>query len=394
MLGALIGLAGLTRGEGLLLGLLLAVPWILGHRALSLATRWRQLLVSGAACLVVLAPWTIRNLTTFDVFVPISTNSNELIMYANCPDTYSGRLLGFWSFDCQVRYRAEHGEPPGDEADKAMFWRDVGVDYARDHAGEIPKVVAARVLRQWELFRPWQTIEFASIENRDKEWSTVGLCMYYALVAASIAGAVVLHRRRVRLLPLLAQVVSVTITAAYAYGTVRFRAPVEPVLCILGRVVGGGGVAAGARRGGARRRAGRGHLMRVRSARWATALAVAVLALLAYVPVAGVVAGQDAGRHQALPVPRPGPPDQRRPVDVRQPPVRRLGAAPDHRLPVAAGPVVLARRAASALPDWVAQRLWIGTLLPRRRHRRAVDGPPLRAEPRRRRRSPRRSSTS
>ena len=32
------------------------------------------------------------------------------------------------------------------------------------------------------------------------------------------------------------------------------------------------------------------------------------------------------------------------PVDVRRPPVRRLGAAPGHRLPVAAGPVVLARR--------------------------------------------------
>ena len=38
------------------------------------------------------------------------------------------------------------------------------------------------------------------------------------------------------------------------------------------------------------------------------------------------------------------------PVDVRRPPVRRLGAAPDHRLPVAAGPVVLARRHASACP--------------------------------------------
>ncbi len=57
--------------------------------------------------------------------------------------------------------------------------------------------------------------------------------MYYVLLAGSIAGAVVLHRRGVRLLPLIAQVVAVTITAAYAYGSVRFRAPVEPVLCIL-----------------------------------------------------------------------------------------------------------------------------------------------------------------
>ena len=36
LLGALIGLAGLTRGEGLLLGPLLVVPWFLGHRAVEL----------------------------------------------------------------------------------------------------------------------------------------------------------------------------------------------------------------------------------------------------------------------------------------------------------------------------------------------------------------------
>ena len=173
------------------------------------------------------------------MFVPLSTNGNELIMYANCDDTYSGRLIGFWSFACQERHRDEFGEPQGDEAQKAAYWRDVGVEYARDHLGELPKVVAVRVLRQWELFRPWQSIEFSTIENRDKEAATLGLGMYYVLVAGAIAGAVMLHRRGVPLLPLGAQVVSVTITAAYAYGTVRFRAPVEPVLCILAGRDGG-----------------------------------------------------------------------------------------------------------------------------------------------------------
>ena len=51
----------------------------------------------------------------------------------------------------------------------------------------------------------------------------------------------------------------------------------------------------------------------------------------------GLLAGADAGGHQAVPLPRPGSVDQRRAVDVRRPPVRRLGPPPGHRLPLAAG---------------------------------------------------------
>ena len=200
------------------------------------AERWRQLIVAGATCVLVLAPWTIRNLRTFEEFVPLSTNGNELIVYANCDEVYNGRLIGFWSFDCQERYRNRVRRPGGRRIEEAAFWREVGVDYARDHIGEVPKIVAIRVLRQWELFRPWQTIDFSTIENRDKDSAALGLGMYYVLAAGAIAGTVMLRRRGVPLLPLGAQVISVTLTAAYAYGTVRFRAPVEPVLCILAGV--------------------------------------------------------------------------------------------------------------------------------------------------------------
>ena len=65
-------------------------------------------------------------------------------------------------------------------------------------------------------------------------------------------------------------------------------------------------------------------------------------------PGAVVVARRDAGRHQAVLVSRPGSPDHRRALQLRRSPVRRVGPPPGHRLPVAAGPVVLARRPAGA----------------------------------------------
>ena len=46
----------------------------------------------------------------------------------------------------------------------------------------------------------------------------------------AVAGGVVLSRRRVRLLPLTAQLVGVTVTAALVWGAVRFRAPAEVVI--------------------------------------------------------------------------------------------------------------------------------------------------------------------
>ncbi len=235
-MGAATALAALTRGEGLLLSVLVITPWILRRRDLPWRRRISQLGAAALACILVLAPWTVRNLRSFDDFVPLSTNGNELFVYANCDDTYSGSFLGFWQWDCQQRLRDQGVEPSGDEAAKALYWREVGLDYARENASQLPKVVAARVLRQWDLFRPWQNADLAPVEGRNRDAARAGLVMYYGLLAGSAVGVVALRRRRRPILPLVAQIVSVTLTAAYAYGTTRFRVPAEPVLCIFAAV--------------------------------------------------------------------------------------------------------------------------------------------------------------
>jgi peptidoglycan/LPS O-acetylase OafA/YrhL/4-amino-4-deoxy-L-arabinose transferase-like glycosyltransferase len=235
-LGVAIALAALTRGEGLFLFPLLVVPWMLLTRALPMKRRLLAIAVCGLAGVAVLAPWTIRNSIRFAEPVPLSTNGNEVHVYSNCADTYSGKFLGFWLFDCQERIRQAQGEPPGDESQRSLHWRKVGFDYARDHVSQLPKVVAARIGREWELFRPLQNAQFAAIEGRSVRVSQVGLAMYWLMVPFAAFGAYGLWRRKVPILPLGAQLVSVTITAAYAYGTTRFRAPAELVLCVLAAV--------------------------------------------------------------------------------------------------------------------------------------------------------------
>jgi 4-amino-4-deoxy-L-arabinose transferase-like glycosyltransferase len=236
LLGALVGAAALTRGEAVLLIPLLLVPLALGARVLTRRERWRHLMVGVGTFAATLAPWAAYNTGRFEQFVPLSTNSNEVLFFANCDDTYSGPLLGFWSFDCIKRYQAEHGEPEGDESQVSEFYRDRAIEYAKDNSNRLPVVVAARVGRQWELFRPQQAITFAWLERRPRQALKVGLGMYYAMMALAVSATFCLRRRRVAVWPLWTHALSVTITAAYAYGTLRFRAPFEPLLCVLAAV--------------------------------------------------------------------------------------------------------------------------------------------------------------
>lgn len=237
-LGVLIALAALTRGEALLLLVLLLVPIVALTPGLQRRDRWRHLIVGGIAFVATLLPWMAYNAGRFEVFVPLSTNSNEVLYYANCDDVYSGHAIGFWSFACQVRYREEHGEAPGDQAEQSVFWRGLAVDYVKDHIDQIPKVVLARVGRQWELFRPSQTIDFAFIEGRPRRAVEIGQDMYYAMMLLAVPGTLALRRRGTPSWPLWSHAVAVTLTAAYAYGALRFRAPFEPILCVFAAIGG------------------------------------------------------------------------------------------------------------------------------------------------------------
>jgi 4-amino-4-deoxy-L-arabinose transferase-like glycosyltransferase len=228
-LGALVGLAALTRGEALLLAPLLLLP--LAVRA---GAAWRSRLTLAAVALgafaLVLAPWTIRNLTVFEEPVLISTNGNAVFVGSNCDAVYHGAFTGLWNFDCYG------SAPAGDESEQAVAYRERGFDYARDHAGRLPVVMAIRFLRVWDFYRPVQQTTYETLEGRSETAGRIGLAFYYPLLLLAAAGAVILRRRRAPLWPLLAFPVMVSITAVLIYGVTRFRFAAEPALCVLAAV--------------------------------------------------------------------------------------------------------------------------------------------------------------
>ena len=220
--GALVGLATLTRGEALLLLGLLALVRGVGVRRAGIAV---------GACVLVLAPWLARSWIVFDQPVLVSTNVGGLLAGANCDSTYGGAFLGQWDLRCLPPPRSSN------EAREAARLRRVGLDYARDHAGRVPVVVAARLGRSFELFRVRQqaTME-AFYEGRSLRVEQAGVAMYYALLALGAIGVAVLRRRGGPWPILVAPFALVVVVSVTAYGFTRFRVAAEPGLVVLAAV--------------------------------------------------------------------------------------------------------------------------------------------------------------
>jgi 4-amino-4-deoxy-L-arabinose transferase-like glycosyltransferase len=217
-LGALIGLAALTRSEALLLLVLLGLP--LTGRA------WKPGLALLVACVLVLTPWTIRNFSAFHRFTLISHNDSTVLAGANCPKTYHGADLGSWRFDCiSPRTTFQEGK-------QAAKWRREGIDYATGHAGRWPAVVPVRVLRTWDLWQPHRQVDLA--EGRARWAETAGVIVYFLLLPLAIGGAVLLWRRdRGAAAILLVPALLVTISSAVGYGNPRFRHAFEMSIVVL-----------------------------------------------------------------------------------------------------------------------------------------------------------------
>jgi 4-amino-4-deoxy-L-arabinose transferase-like glycosyltransferase len=255
-LGGAIGLACLTRPEAIMLVPFMGVPLLFARRG-SLRSRLVPVLVVGLACLVVILPWWVRNLTTFENPVFLATGHGSVLQSANCNSTYSGQFLGYWDINCIVAGRppatAEQrrlqrsskvpglvyliAQDPRDESIPDVAARTKALDFIGDHLGRAPVVALARVGRVFGVYRIRQEVSFDTFFERRGKWSSwSGVAMYYVLVVLSLYALVVMRRRRVPISPMIAIFAMVAVTAAISIGITRYRVGADVVLAILGGV--------------------------------------------------------------------------------------------------------------------------------------------------------------
>lgn len=236
LLAAAIAIASLTRAEAVLLFLILLVPLVLRTRTLTMARRMGALGVAAAVAIVLMAPWLIyNNVGRFEHPVGVTVTFGTLIGSSNCRATYSGAGIGGWGGLCADTLP---GPWPRDESKAERKARDAGLEYASNHLDRLPVVVAARLGRSFGFYAPTKSIadDLLLTEAGVHGVAYLAVAQYWLYLALGIAGAVVLFRRRVALLPLLAPVITVATITIVGYGGMRFRFALDVVLPILAAV--------------------------------------------------------------------------------------------------------------------------------------------------------------
>jgi 4-amino-4-deoxy-L-arabinose transferase-like glycosyltransferase len=233
LLGLACGAASLSRTELIAMFPLVVLPLAALVRDVDWGRRIRLALVACILGGVVVGPWIVFNLTRFEEPVTMTSGTGNAISAASCDATFYGRLIGYYA-NC---YQGPALDPDLDESQRDLVPREQGIEYTKDHLDRLPIVVAARVGRVWGLFKPGQTTALDWwLEGRGRAPSWIGLFAYYALWPFAIYGLVVLRRRRVPILPLVALAVITTFAVAITFGVTRYRAPFEVALVLAAGV--------------------------------------------------------------------------------------------------------------------------------------------------------------
>jgi 4-amino-4-deoxy-L-arabinose transferase-like glycosyltransferase len=233
-LGVACALGSLARSE---LVLLVPVFVILAGLLVRNQAVGRRLVVVATVAIaagVTLVPWWAYNQSRFSDSVPLSSQLGVTLATANCNTTYYGRLLGYWSLECALSVHTSKGADPSVQDHE---YRDAAIHYAEHHESRIPVVVAARLGRELDLYRPRQQINLEwSILGRPRLPAYLGLGDYYLTALLAVGGIVTLRRRRIAITPFLSFVVVTLLVAAATFGQTRYRTVLDAAIVLLAAI--------------------------------------------------------------------------------------------------------------------------------------------------------------
>jgi hypothetical protein len=243
--GAMIGVAGLVRGEGIFILAFTLPPLLWGMRSQGWKVPLKHGALVAALSIGMIVPWVLYNLSRFEAEpVLITSGTGSVLMYGSCDETFYGPAAGYYSFKCAddrppvvaPTPQGQVPEHPGeDEFDLAA--RQTATEYLNAHRSRLPAVFAIRVGRLWDVYAPFQNAAFNDVaEGRGRLPSLVGLWYYWALLPFAALGGFKLVKRGIALSPIVGLAAGVTLTAMMSFGVTRYRVPADVGLVIIAAV--------------------------------------------------------------------------------------------------------------------------------------------------------------
>ena len=197
--GAAIGMAALTRPEGIAIWAAFGITAIWQLRRRGVVLVWW----TGVALSLAVLPWSIRNYAIHGSLVPITTHGGFILARSHAP-TPDWKQENGWGIEKRI-----FDQMPS-EVQRDRYWRAQGWDHIRSDPGRYLRHSAERFLRFWYFLRPGYNFWFMII------------LPFFLAGAIKLGGAPEFRLIGIHIL------LSVLLCTFVLYGSTRFRLPLEP----------------------------------------------------------------------------------------------------------------------------------------------------------------------
>jgi 4-amino-4-deoxy-L-arabinose transferase-like glycosyltransferase len=234
--GLLIGAATLTRPNGLIL---LGVVALWAAIVIWARLRpWRDVLLTATfitlIAVALVAPWTARNYAVTGAFIPVETGLGEVLL-----GSYND-IVGFGSPGIRGWWRPPNGALNHDNVSytPAMDHQDTirALHWMLAHPATVVELWALHLAYMWLPYTYAHGLAIEEYPNRLSSY-VVWVLMYLESIPIFLLAAVGLRitwrRWKLALVPVYLILGAAVLQNVLLYSTMRFRAPIEPLLVIL-----------------------------------------------------------------------------------------------------------------------------------------------------------------
>jgi 4-amino-4-deoxy-L-arabinose transferase-like glycosyltransferase len=234
--GMLAGLSALTRDNGVIVLVGVAVLAGSGHSPRGWMVRLRPTLLVTAVAVLTIAPWTIRNAVVMGGFLPISDETGPTLIGTYNPVSMANRtqpglrtgVAGLTMYREFFREAPAHSEL----TINSVLTHD-SITFALDHPAYIATVLWHNTLRLLDLHGVGRIRFGARTIGLPPGVTLAGAIMFYVVALLALGGVFLPAPRRVPRAVWIIPALQFLTTVLVIVETPRFRAPLEPFILLL-----------------------------------------------------------------------------------------------------------------------------------------------------------------